>query len=219
MDAEAFNPVHEPFGTPHHVREREVDQEHPEENEQEDGLEPDAFGHGPEDQRWRDDREHQLVHGEDVLRYPVGVIRVRCGSHSVKERLAQTSDQSVSAVEHQRVPDGPPEDGHHPRDAEALGDDGQDVLGTNQAAVEQEQARKGHEENQGRADHHEAVVARTRDADGQGWRSLGGIAVLDVSLQGRHAVQQRGVRHRLRRLGGFRRFHDLHGILVDRGIC
>jgi hypothetical protein len=61
----------------------------------------------------------------------------------------------------ERVTDEVPQDGDQASAAEALSEDGEDVLGANQATIEQSKARKRHEEHQCSADHHESVVAGT----------------------------------------------------------
>ena len=56
--------VHETARTPNHVGHREVNDQHPEEDEQQHGAVLHAFGDGADDEGRGDDREHQLEHGE-----------------------------------------------------------------------------------------------------------------------------------------------------------
>jgi hypothetical protein len=149
-----------------------------------------------------DDREHHLEHREDVLGDPVGVVAVRRGADAVEEEefaapedLAEEGAVEVLA-EDQGVTHGPPEDGHHAGQAEALRDDGEHVLGANEAAVEEKEAGERHEEHQGGADHDEGVVARaggSGDGTGRDLVVAGlGADVVDVGFQVGHALVERG---------------------------
>jgi len=55
---------------------------------------------------------------------------------------------------------GPPEQETHGGEGQALGGDGEDVLGPNQAAVEEEEPGDAHQQNQGGTDEDPGVVAR-----------------------------------------------------------
>jgi hypothetical protein len=210
--------VHVAGDAPDRVGHREVDEEHPAEHEEHDRGELHAFGDGADDEGRGDDREHELVHREHVLGDPVGVVGVRCGGHAVEEEvLAAAEDmaeeRAVEALtEDQGVTHGPPEHRDETGESEALGDDGEDVLRADQAAVEEEEAGERHEEHQGGADHHEAVVAGSGHADGRrgeaggdgALRILeggGGISVADGGLEAGDALFKRRSRRRRRGFG------------------
>ena len=90
--------VHEAGGAPDHVGEREVDDDHPEPDEQEDGAELHAFGDGAEDQRGGDDREHHLVHRKDVVRNPVGVVGVGRGADALEKQEFEAADEGAAGA-------------------------------------------------------------------------------------------------------------------------
>src|SRR5207237_202714 len=56
---------------------REIDAKHPYAYENEHGRKFHSLGDSTNDQRRRDNREHQLIHREDILRSPIGIVRVR----------------------------------------------------------------------------------------------------------------------------------------------
>ena len=84
----------------------------------------------------------------------------------------------------QAVAAHPPQDRHHARNAQALGENGKDVLAPHQAAVEQRQSRQGHEQHQRRRSHLPGVVARTRSGDSAGRVGIGVAGgVVNVGFQ------------------------------------
>ena len=153
--------VHQAGGAPDHVGEREVDEEHPSEDEGHQGRELEALSRGAEDQGRGDDGEGQLEDREDILGDPVGVAGVRIRGDSLKEEILGSSQEGAREVrsEDQAVADGPPDDGDHGSDAEAHRDDGEDVLRADQTSVEEGQTGEGHHQHQKRRDHHPGVVA------------------------------------------------------------
>ena len=72
--------VQEAALAPHHVRHREVDDQHPQDREQQHGAVFHALGERAGDQRGGDDREHELVDHEGLLRDGGGVVGIgeRC---------------------------------------------------------------------------------------------------------------------------------------------
>ena len=87
------NAVHPSVDSPDHVGERKINDEHPDADEDEDGDESDSFSNRTDDQGRRDDRKHQLIHRENVLRNPKGVIAVGLGVDSAKKRKLQSADE------------------------------------------------------------------------------------------------------------------------------
>jgi len=206
------NAVHGAIDAPDHVGEGEVDDKHPEADEEEHGAEADALGDGADDEGRGDDGEHQLVHRKDVVGDPVGVIGIRGGADILEKGVAEVAEHGGAGPqagpghagsEDEAVADGPPEDGDQGCDAEALGEDGKNILAPDQAAVEEGEAGQCHEEDQGGADHHPAVVAGPGDANGihrktGGDRAVGtlegllGIGIGDVGFQAGNALLERG---------------------------
>src|SRR4051812_36391719 len=84
--------VHETVRAPNHVGEGEINDEHPNRYEEQDGGKLHAFGYRTDDQRWCDDREHQLVHRKDVVRNPVGISPVWIGADIFKKTPTEISE-------------------------------------------------------------------------------------------------------------------------------
>jgi hypothetical protein len=61
------NTVHQSIDPPNHVGERKINDEHPNTHEDQNGRKSDSFGDRTDDQRRCDDREHQLIHRENIL--------------------------------------------------------------------------------------------------------------------------------------------------------
>ena len=91
-----------------------------------------------------------------------------------EDRTARRKDQAVA--------DRPPKDGDQARNPDALGQDGEDVLAADKAAVEEGKARKGHEQDKRRARHHPGVVARSRPGNLRGDAGRPG-GVVHIGLQ------------------------------------
>ena len=77
------NSVHQTVDAPNHMSEREVDDEHPRADKKKQGGEFNSFRDRPDDQCGSDDGKHHLVHAENILGNPVGVIGVRSRCHSL----------------------------------------------------------------------------------------------------------------------------------------
>jgi hypothetical protein len=116
--------VHHSVDAPDHVGLGEVNDEHPQRHEKEDGGEFHAFGDGANDQSGCDDGEHQLVHGENVLRDPAGIIAVRAGIDVVEKCEVKIAQEGVASVENQTVTANVPQDGDQTGDQHALCHDG-----------------------------------------------------------------------------------------------
>src|SRR5690349_23243441 len=114
------NAVHEPINSPNHVSLRDINDEHPKDHEQADGGELHALGNRADNQGRGDDRKHQLVHGKDVLRYPVRVVRIRTRIDSVEEGETQAAEKFPPIVKYQAVAADPPKDADHASDEQTL---------------------------------------------------------------------------------------------------
>ena len=205
--------VHRAVDAPDPVGEREVNNNHPERHEEHDSGELHAFRDGAEDQRGRDDGEHELIHAEHAVADPIRVIRVRRRADAFKHRelLVVTHPRARAIREDEAVTEQEPQNGDEPRDAEALGDDGQDVFLPNETAVEEEEAGQRHEQDERGANHLESIVARAgvaRSRSRQAFGNLailvlergGGIGIAEVGFQASHALLK-GWFGRLRGIG------------------
>ena len=116
------NTIHQPIDSPNHVSEREINHDHPEGHEEQDGGELHAFRNRAHDQRGSDDREHHLIHGEHIMGNPVGIVRVRSGCDVLQEgELLEIADDRSSAIrKDEAVAEGPPHEGHQACYAKAL---------------------------------------------------------------------------------------------------
>src|SRR6516225_5535180 len=122
--------VHESGDSPDHMCHREINQEHPAPDEYQQRRVFYALGDGAHDQSRSDYRKHQLEHRVDVLRYPERVIGVGHGSDAIKEEVFGPAVEWIVEVfaEDEAVSKSPPENGYQPGNAEALGENGQNVL-------------------------------------------------------------------------------------------
>ena len=146
--------IHQAVDAPDHVALREINNQHPQCHEHEDGLELHAFRNRTDDERRGDDGEHHLEHGINVFRNPIRIIRVRRGSdvwkHPADFRIADDALNPVlghvaGAAEDHAVTANDVEDGYQAGDQETLGKHGEHVLFANETAVEQRQTGQGHE--------------------------------------------------------------------------
>jgi hypothetical protein len=78
--------IHPAIDSPNHVRYWEVDREHPDRDENEHRRKFHSLRNRADDQCRRNDREHELIHGEDILRNPIGIIAVRLRIDPAKKR-------------------------------------------------------------------------------------------------------------------------------------
>jgi hypothetical protein len=166
-----WNAFRKPPRAPHHVRHREVHEEHPQDGEHHHGAKAHALGERAGNQRRRDDGEHELVDHERLVGNGGGVERVGFGSHAAQEEVAQVADERVARGEHQAVAADRPQqgdDGHH---GEALHHGAEHVLLAHQAAIEQSQAGAGHHQHERGTDQHPGVIAGRL---GSGYRGLQG---------------------------------------------
>ena len=147
----------EPAATPYPVANREVDQGNPQNCEGQEGGELHALGKGAGDQRRGDDGEHQLKGAEQQVGDGGGAgggVEADTGQAG----KIQVADKAADiGAEGQRVAVKHPDDRDDAQADEALHDGAQNVLGADQTAIEQGQAR-GHQHDQGRSDEHEGNV-------------------------------------------------------------
>ncbi len=141
------------------MRHGKVDDEQPEGGVHNHGAELDAFGVGSGDERRRDDGEHQLEGHEGQLRDGGGVVAVRVNAHSVEEQVLGAADDGVPLSEREAVADDRPDDGCQRHEDEAVHQGTQDVFLTDEAPVEEGEARAGHQQYKCAARQHPGIVA------------------------------------------------------------
>ena len=116
----------------------------------------------------RDDEEHALEqhvrhhgNGQAGIERHVGAVAGPYRVDAVHQHISEIADPRAVAAEHQRIAVQPPKHGHQAHEARALHDDAEDVLLTHQAAIEQRQRRRRHEQHQRGRRQHPSVVGRT----------------------------------------------------------
>src|SRR5258705_4772869 len=102
------------------MRDREINSEHPDGDEHHDSRKFYALGDRADDQSRSNDRKHELIHREDVMRNPVGIITVRLGRYSTQEREFDSAQKWRATREDERISDRPPQNRNQPGDAEPL---------------------------------------------------------------------------------------------------
>src|SRR5258707_13273104 len=117
------------------MRQRKINDEHPNADEDEHSGKSDSFRDRADDQSRRDDREHQLIHRENVLRNPEGVIAVWLGIDSPKKCKLQSTDEWRAARKNERIADRPPNNRDQSCDAETLRQNRQHVFLPDKSAV------------------------------------------------------------------------------------
>ncbi|MNP31557.1 hypothetical protein D3C76_1246830 [compost metagenome] len=153
---------------PDHVGNRCVDQGEPDGHEDQHRRELHTLGKGTDDQRRGDDREGHLEGDEYRFREQ----RRRRGQarrgHAGEERLGQTANEGIEVdytllhtggIERQAIAVNHPQHTDQAGDRKALHHYREHVLGTHHTAVEQGQARDGHEQHQGCGGQHPGGVA------------------------------------------------------------
>ncbi len=129
---------------PHHVRQREVDDENPQHREQQHRAELHALGERARNQRGRDDREHELVDHVGLLRDGAGVVGIGRAADAVQKQVAEIAEEGRAFAEREAVADDGPQHADDGHQDEAVHHGAEDVLAADQAAVEKRQARAGH---------------------------------------------------------------------------
>jgi len=182
----------------------EEPEEEPEEGKKDDRGELHPLGRSPEDQYRRDDRKGELEDAEDILWDPEGIVGVGCDADILeKEELGAAEVGAERAGERggpfggkalpkdEAVADGPPDHSHYCGDAETKSGHREDILGADQTSVEEGQAGQGHQQHQGRGDHHPCRMAG--DRHGSDVRR-GGVAIGQGRLQVSRLGFQRCIR-------------------------
>ncbi len=130
------------------MNEGDVDQQAPQHQEEQVGLERDAIGEGAANQRRRDDGEHQLEEEERQEGHCGRVHVIGCDAHPSQSNPVQVADDAphIAAVREAEAHEHP-NDGHDAHGDEALHHDRQHVSMPNESTIEERQAR-GHEEDE-----------------------------------------------------------------------
>ena len=159
-DGTAGKIKHSPAGkkaaAPGHMPDRYIAEGEPDNHENQHGAELHTLGKGSNDECRGDDRKGHLEGQEDRLGYGAteGVNR-----QILEEELGGVSHYCVAIGDGIAVAVDDPEQGHDAGHCKALTEDREDVLCPHQAAIEQCQTRKGHEEHQRRGDDHPGGVS------------------------------------------------------------
>src|SRR5438128_4486827 len=142
------------------VRDRNVDERRPEDDVDQEGLEPEPLREGADDQGGRDRGELQLEREVQEFRYRVGVSEVRSHPDVVQSEVVQAPDERIEGrTEGERVPPQGPDQTDDREDGEALGDRRDEVLPSDEPAVEEaERGRHDHDEGRGRDDPRDVSV-------------------------------------------------------------
>src|ERR1019366_7374869 len=156
--------VHEDSAAPHHVDEREVNENQPRCQKQHVSLEGYPVRECASDQRWSDDGEHHLVSAEDDHRDRV-VRRWRSERDAAETCPVQVAYNAkeiragfLIAGETKRESEGPPQHRGPAHRDETLHHDSEYVLSSNEPAVKKCQPRR-HQHHQARAQEHEGRIS------------------------------------------------------------
>ena len=162
------------------MRQRTVNEQHPQGDHHQHGVEPHPLHHRPDNHRRSDDGEGELIHRKYAVGDPRRIVHIGRGSNTVqKEELAPPEIGAVKILpENQAIAHRPPEHGDQTRDTETPSHDRKDVLGAHEPAIEKPQTRQRHENHKRGADHHPRIVPRASDAQGRRPEAFGQIAVL-----------------------------------------
>ena len=175
--------VHESLGSlrnrigagpiPNHVRDREVDEGHPQRHKNQHRREPDAFGKGTDDQSRGDAGKGHLEGDINQLgdHHTIGEggdNRIR--RNALQEQLVETADKIADRIagKGQRIPVNHPNQGDQSHNRENLAQNRQHVFGADKTAVKQSKTRNGHQQNQNGRNQHPGRVAFIGDRSGSG---------------------------------------------------
>ena len=152
---------------------REVDQDHPADEEADPAAEVEAAGSGAGHQRQGDDGEHELVHEEHEQRDRGAVLLVDVEEHvTEREELCRITDEAAAVLaEYEAEAAEDPQQAYNADRGKDLPHDGQGILLAHKAAVEKRQARR-HEEHQNGAQEHVGHVAEVRGRIDDGFQNL-----------------------------------------------
>ena len=116
-------PVHPSPNSPHHVGDRKIDDDHPSHTKDQQSTESHPLGDGAHDQCRGDDREHHLIHGEDIVGDPWAVVGIGVGIDSREPRPLETTKPRRPGGKTDRIAKGPPHHPHYTRQSQALRQD------------------------------------------------------------------------------------------------
>ncbi len=170
---------------PNHVRDREIDQRHPERDEQRHRRELHAFGERADDESGGDRREGHLEADIYQLR-DVGIDtecrRLGVRRHAYQEGLREAADEIRPAGEGKAVTVKRPDDDHDAYGVENLHQHREHVLGADQTAIEQRQAGNRHQQHQHCRCQHPGVISLV-----DGWLGVGGGRGEHADCEGRQS--------------------------------
>jgi hypothetical protein len=135
--------VGEPPAAPHPVRDRRVDHQRPQDDEDEVGREAHAFDNRARDQGRRDDAERALIRHEQV----VGDGALRLETDAAQEQAREVAEVVIAGRERQRIADNAPEGADESERDKAHHHRIERVFRTDEPAVEKREGWR-HEEDQ-----------------------------------------------------------------------
>ena len=161
-----------PGSTPDRMRDRVVDENRPKEGEEHHRREFHPLGDGADDKGRRDRREHGLEEGEGGPGYPrlIGAgLGAEAGETKVLGATKDMSDQAagVALTKDEAITETPPHQDTHRGQSQALGGDGEHILTTNPAAVEQEEAWDAHHQDERGTHEDPGVITGGRSRSGR----------------------------------------------------
>ena len=187
-DFPAERPVEITALAPDHVAQRKIDQRHPNQHEGDIRAEFHAFRHRAADERRRDDGEHHLEQHEGLRRNRPRVIRIRGRADALQEQVRErVAANGVARREGHAVAENHPQRRDQRHQNQAVHHRGEHVFAPHEAAVKQDQSRRGHHQHQRRASEQPRVVAGVHGDQRRG----GGLDLRGVfSSQSRKTEQQ-----------------------------
>ena len=142
-------PLCEPAAAPHPVRDRRVDDQHPQRDERRIGREPHALDDRSRDQRRGDDGEGRLESHEQH----VGNGALGLEADAAQQRVRQVAEHGVAAGEGERIAKQRPGERHEAERDETHHHRVERVLRSHQPAVEEGERRRHQENERGGHEH------------------------------------------------------------------
>ncbi len=139
--------------TPDPMSDRRVDQERPQQREEDESLELLPFGEGTRDESRRDDGEHHLEGHVGRARDGGRVLCQRSGTDAAEADVVEPADDAPAVdvlAERQGEAEENPRNADESQDEDAVHDRAEDVLATDEAAVEERQPGRHQHDERGR---------------------------------------------------------------------
>ena len=141
--------------TPDHVRNRHIGERQPDHHEDQDRRETNALGERAHNQPDGNAGERALERHVNIL---IEAAHQRGQFNVFQHHPVEVTKERVTRAERQRVTVNHPKHADQCKRHGNLRQHGENVFATDQTAVEQRNARNGHEQHQRGADHHKGVI-------------------------------------------------------------